>query len=262
MMKRDKYLLVKGAAGLGNRILFLLSALLYARLCNRIVIVDWCDSNYSDDGSNTFSRLFCSASCHPLSELPGSDCMRPDIWRGNLDNSVHDMLLCHQTEKMPPFHCLHLLTVDMRSLDYEEDILVACGFFERIRDFRKHLRGTADKLRAMPTQKILRLLIREHLSLHPSIQNQLDEFRSSKFKQEMVGVHVRYTDKRANLSVTHRALKRLLRRNPELTVFLSTDNASVQQQFESLYANVITTPKWFPTNEANMHNNTDCPDRV
>ncbi len=171
-------------------------------------------------------------------------------------------MLCHHTEKMPPLHCLHLLTVDMRSLDYEEDILVACGFFERIRDFRKHLQGTADKLRAMPTQKILRLLIREHLSLHPSIQNQLDEFRSSKFKQEMVGVHVRYTDKRANLSVTHRALKRLLRRNPELTVFLSTDNASVQQQFESLYANVITTPKWFPTNEANMHNNTDCPDRV
>ena len=58
VMDDKKYLLVKGTAGLGNRLLFLLSALLYARLTERLLVVDWCDSTYSNDGSNAFPLLF------------------------------------------------------------------------------------------------------------------------------------------------------------------------------------------------------------
>ena len=57
-MDDKKYLLVKGTAGLGNRLLFLLSALLYARLTERLLVVDWCDQTYSDDGTNAFPLLF------------------------------------------------------------------------------------------------------------------------------------------------------------------------------------------------------------
>ena len=38
LMHGDRYVLVKGAAGLGNRVLALLTALLYARLARRAVV--------------------------------------------------------------------------------------------------------------------------------------------------------------------------------------------------------------------------------
>jgi hypothetical protein len=52
-MKQDKFLLVKGISGLGDRIKCVLTAILYARLTGRKLIVDWTDSSYSNAG--TFS---------------------------------------------------------------------------------------------------------------------------------------------------------------------------------------------------------------
>jgi hypothetical protein len=45
------FLLVKGRASLGNRILSALTGILYARLTGRRLLVDWRDEVYSDDGT-------------------------------------------------------------------------------------------------------------------------------------------------------------------------------------------------------------------
>ena len=45
-MDDKRYLLVKGIAGLGNRILSVLNGILYARLSDRLLFVDWRDPDY------------------------------------------------------------------------------------------------------------------------------------------------------------------------------------------------------------------------
>ena len=52
------YVLVKGKAGLGNRMLSAMTGVLYAMLSQRNLVVDWSDSTYSDDGQNVFPKLF------------------------------------------------------------------------------------------------------------------------------------------------------------------------------------------------------------
>ena len=47
-----KFLLVKGRSGLGNRLEVLMGGLVYARLTNRQVVVDWRDREYSNDKSD------------------------------------------------------------------------------------------------------------------------------------------------------------------------------------------------------------------
>ena len=53
-MATPNYVLVKGNAGLGNRLSSVLSGALYARLSGRRLLVDWTDWMYSNDGSNVF----------------------------------------------------------------------------------------------------------------------------------------------------------------------------------------------------------------
>jgi hypothetical protein len=65
-MSKDKFLIVKGKAGMGNRILSALDGILYSRITNRKLIIDWSDYTYSNDKSNVFPRFF---TIHGLSSL-------------------------------------------------------------------------------------------------------------------------------------------------------------------------------------------------
>jgi hypothetical protein len=72
--------LLKGYAGLGNRILALLTAILYSRLANRHLLVDWRDGMYADSGVNSFPLLFSCRSASPLVDDLQSNSIHPWMW--------------------------------------------------------------------------------------------------------------------------------------------------------------------------------------
>ena len=55
------YVLVKGKAGLGNRMMSAMNGILYAMLSGRRLVVDWSDFTYSNDHTNVFPKLFTVA---------------------------------------------------------------------------------------------------------------------------------------------------------------------------------------------------------
>lgn len=57
-MAGKKYLIVKGVAGLGNRLISLCDAIHYARRTGRILLVDWCDGLFAPRGRNAFPLFF------------------------------------------------------------------------------------------------------------------------------------------------------------------------------------------------------------
>jgi hypothetical protein len=87
----EPILLVKGIAGLGNRLLCLLTASLYARLSGRKLVVDWRDENYSSGAVNAFHHFFQSSLCAPADQVPATDSVAPAIWRGRLHESAWSM---------------------------------------------------------------------------------------------------------------------------------------------------------------------------
>ena len=77
----QKYLIVKGIAGLGNRILSAVTGILFARLMHRRLIIDWSDFTYSNDETNVFPLLFTCTDEDPPLAIPETNSISPPLWR-------------------------------------------------------------------------------------------------------------------------------------------------------------------------------------
>ncbi len=261
-MNEDKFLLVKGTAGLGNRILCLLSAILYARLTGRRLVIDWSDPIYSNDGSNVFHRFFQCPLCSPTDEIPDTDSVRPSIWCGHLHESARDMVKRYQSPVSNDPEIWRRFSVDVSKLDHQEKVLVMWSYTEQVYLLRRHLKGFYNRaLKKASTKTILKGLLRGNLELHSLIQERVGQFKRDWLNQKTVGVHIRYMDKKAQLPAIQRKLKALLKHEPELQIFLATDNIEICKMFHHRYQRVTSTRKWYPTSGRSMHHNLEPHDR-
>lgn len=258
-MSANKYLIVKGKEGLGNRIFSALTGIVYAQLSGRKLIIDWSDHIYSNDGTNVFDRIFnCSMNC-PTQDIPETDSINPAVWCGNLHRSVYEMdkldeNITNNIESRLKF------SIDPANLHYDEDILIMWSPSNRVGQLRAHFNGKLEELSSLTTDNISRKLLSEDLKLHPSIRVRVDRFKLERFNKATVGVHVRYTDKTVILSNIQKILQRLRKRIPDLQVFLSTDNENIKTMFEQKYPGIITTPHWYSKQGMPIHGNQNCPD--
>jgi hypothetical protein len=81
----EKFLMAKASAGLGNRLLSLCTAMLYAEMSGRTLVIDWRDGAYGKKGENAFDNFFSCRVAKPLSVLPKTDSVTPSVWKGNLN---------------------------------------------------------------------------------------------------------------------------------------------------------------------------------
>ncbi len=257
-MNEDKYLIVKGIAGLGNRILAALTGILYARLAGRRLIIDWSDPAYSNSGTNVFHDLFLCTLYDPADKIPATGSVSPAIWQGNLYNSATSMRKPYKNNT----EFLKNTSIDLTRLKYGEEIAVMWAYHGEVDQLRGHFKGTYEEYAEMSKEAILSGLLREDLILHPRIQSKVNEFRQKEFSRKTVGVHIRYTDHRAGLLAILDKLNTLLRLEPGLQVFLATDNIQIKKMLEENYPGVITTPHWYPKPGSRIHNNLACPDRL
>lgn len=260
-MPGPKYLLVKGAAGLGNRIFSLLNAILYARLTRRQLLVDWSDGSYSSDGSNAIHHFYKSNLFSPADRIPDTDSVQPAVWSGRL----HERAMSLAMEHTPALHDDPFLwkrfSVDLSRTDYGHDLLVIWGYFPLIDQMRVHFRGEFSTLRNLNTDTILRELMSEHLELQPSIGERVRLLRSSWPPGPTLGVHVRYTDKKTSVDTIRSKVDELRSQRPEMQVFLATDSQAVENSFKAI-PGLLTAPKWYPTGNHKLHESMECPDKT
>lgn len=234
---------------------------MYSRLSGRELIIDWSDYTYSNDGSNVFHRFFSCRLCEPNVEIPDTYSVNPSIWRGNLRKSVNDMDKLHGNIANN-IESRRIFSVDHAKLDYNEDVLVMWTPTNRIEQLRTHFNGKYKEFASLNTDSISSKLLTEDLVLHPTIRERVDQFMLKRFNRDTFGVHVRYTDKKLRLPEIQRKLYGLLKRIPDLQIFLSTDNLEIKKIFEQSYPSVVTTPHWYPTAGLTIHKNQSCPDRT
>lgn len=257
-----KFLLVKGRAGLGNRLDCALSAVLYSRLTGRKLVIDWCDPAYSSDGRNAFHHYFLCDLCPPEAIVPPDASARPLFWQGALRESARDVHERVDPKSFrSPLDC-QAVSIDLSRIDWQEDVLVMCSYTDKIQTLRRHLTHWPPELRWLSRQSVLRKLLHDHFTLHPAIQQRVDAIRSAWPKKPMIGVHVRYLDKKSRLPHIHAKLRSLLKRRPDSGIFIATDNASIQESFSRDFPGVVAAAKWFPATGISMHNNQGCSDRL
>lgn len=237
-MNPDKFLLVKGRGGLGDRMKCVVTAILYARLTGRKLIVDWSDPLYSNAGTNAFHCFFQCSLCNATDEIPASDSVSPAIWRGHLHESFYYM---EEHYGSGPF------SIDIKRLDHQETVLVlGCEKHSRLSDLlRSYSQGELGEFAQVSKNEALRKLLRQDLTLHPQLQRRVDQIKKRFASKKTVGLHVRYTDHRTSIWSVLKQLNALLKREPDLQIFLSTDNLQIKKMFEAGYSGVITTPHWY-----------------
>jgi hypothetical protein len=253
-----RLLLVKGRAGLGNRILGALTGILYSRLSGRRLVVDWRDELYSDDGENVFPRYFRCALAGSTDEIPDTDSVTPAIWRGHLHDTA-DRVEHASGLGAGEFH--RRGSVDLTKLDHPECVAVMWAYRSRALFLMAHHPRAFGRLGRRPPDQLLRRALREDLVPEAAIRERVDELARAAGGEPTIGVHVRLSDRRTDFAAIRRRLEMVLRRERNARIFLSTDNAEIKAMFEQLYPRVVTSPHWYPPPGAPAHRHEDLPDR-
>lgn len=251
----DRYLLVKGFAGLGNRIECLLTCVMYAKLTGRTLVVDWADPTYGRGGENVFPRLFSLTGLRCAERIPSTDSVKPGPWRGRLSEPAE--VVIHASKETGNKAACELL----ERLDHPEQVLVVWLFFQQFDILRRHFTGAFERYAGMSNQAIMDELLREHVRPLTAIQDEIEAFKAEHFGERMVGVHIRYSDRRAPLSLYHRAIEQIRLRNPDAGLFLATDNRAVVDDCRARYGGVKIQEVWRPEKAgAAMHESPEAPD--
>jgi len=258
----NKFLVVKAKGGMGNSMLCAITGILYGQITGRMTVVDWRGEGYTNDGSNTFSKFFTCSEVHPETILPSESTIRPKVWEGQLHRAMSEMLHEYDPNKHSSLTIHRKYSVDVRRLDYDEDIIVFWHYTGRIRNLKKHLRNGLEGYGGLDTRGIIRKVLTEKMTLHKDIRQQIDDFKANHWSDKVIGVHIRHTDRKINLAKYERHLRRFLKRCPDAHIFLATDNQLVNKEYQKRFKNVFSTPKWFPDGIASMHQNIDCLDKV
>ena len=266
-------LLVKGIAGLGNRVLSLLSATLYAEMAGRRVVVDWRDAVFAPQGDedsrhvDLFPRLFTPG---PLTgwddrgDLDGlADDVYPAVWRGQLDVSAADRSLAIDPAKAASFGGTALTSAHPGRLDYPAPLVVMWSWRERLVPMRRHLRRHGPA-RGKSDFALLRDVCRRTLTPSVEVMARTDAVWAAAEGSPTVGLHVRQTDERAPVGKLLDATARTLDRTGATTLFLATDNGAIEADVRSRFADVkvVTLAKQFPPPGTPMHYDPSCRDRV
>ncbi len=260
----DKILLQKGKAGMGNRFLSLLDSILYTKLTNRKIIVDWNDETYSSDGSNVFPKFFDLHDVDQASEIPSTQSVYPIFWKDKLDENVNEVMLSSESLDDLKYNNPKVwskYTTNISRIDYSEDVLVRWSFITEIYKLRKHFVGEFAYLQSLSNETILKKIIKEHLSLQPDIQAIIKKTIDNSFEDKVIGVHVRYTDRKSSINTHLRFIDKIYKKHPKILIFLATDNKEVEDFFRARYTNILVADKWYPASGASLHQNPECPDR-
>lgn len=160
--------------------LCVLTAILYARLTGRRLVIDWSDDIYSNDGSNVFHHFFQCSLCSPTDEIPATDSARPSVWRGHLSEFATNMRKPYGNNT----EFWQKTSIDLTKLDYQEDVIVMWTFDKRVDLLRSHFKGSFEEFGQASTEAILSKLLREDIILHPQVRKRVDEFKGNNFTKK------------------------------------------------------------------------------
>jgi len=99
----DKHLIVKGGAGLGNRLITLSNAIEYAKKTSRILLVDWSDGQFGVKGKNVFYDYFCLNQINHTESIDsiftGKTKLKcyPPVWGESPFDSLYDLYVYYNS---------------------------------------------------------------------------------------------------------------------------------------------------------------------
>lgn len=269
MDERTKYLVIKGSGGggLGDRVRSVLAGIIYARLSNRAIFVDWSDGMLIPQSRNVFYELFQLNNIRHVQHCPSSDDVFPEVWKDKLQVSLHDQYLASSLGKWDRQAAIDQFSFDQRVLDYRHEVLVMWEFDQLDRFAFHYADGSVNSL--------MRKIAAEHLAVNSLIADRVREFRRLSYLpgEIVIAVHIRATNEfkkqknAVSLAQYLSQIRRCIRdcsaqsNQGKFKLFLATDNRDIENQLhEAFPGQLVTREKWFSQPGDRIHFNRHCPD--
>lgn len=262
----ERYLIVKGCAGLGNRLYTVCSAIDYCEKTGRKLCVDWSDGLYGRVSDNVFYKYFeLSVDNVVLEDVIKRNQSGADVYPSPFDKKLHlSLYALYQQTGNPfsgkiPYNRISFLKLNMIKDHWTLNENIKGKKKNSIISYLKLL----SKRSGFPMGQNLHYSIKEdivvfadyapvfieknikYLAIKPVISKIIDAFSAENKLDKAVGVHVRSTDMKPSAEVN--VLIELIKRDhPEKKVFLSTDNIDVLAIFKLNFTDLIVYEKFIP----------------
>lgn len=242
MQERDRVLIIKAKGGLGNRILSAATGVVLATITGRRPVIDWREGMYLPAGTNLYPLLFERPADDPGPEAFDEERdVAPQIWSGRLIEQPIDLIEAHFPNSHSSPFVYRQLSIDLSRPDVAARVAVFWSYLPKFARLRGAIRRTP-ALAGRDSESLARDALDRYFRPNVRVRDALDALFAGR-RSPVIGVHVRYTDRKAPLDVIERELTGMRARLPDADIFLATDNADVETRIKARFDRVFTIEK-------------------
>lgn len=248
---RDRILLVKAKGGLGNRMLSAVTGTVLADLLHRTPVIDWRDGMYVPVGTNLYPLLFEDPVGIDPARFDACPVAAPEIWSGRLHEQPVTIISRHFPDRHSSPFLYRRLSIDLTRSDPAADIGVFWSYLPKLARLRGRLARDA-RFRGRGIDAITQDALDRHFRPSARIRAAVDALFSGR-RRPVIGVHIRFTDRKAPLPRIEAALRDLRRRMPNSDIFLATDSAEAQAYVHARFDRVFSIEKQMAQDGSALH---------
>ncbi len=251
----ERSLVIKAKGGLGNRMLSAVTGLVLADLEGRRPYVDWRDGMYLAPGENLYPELFDALWMGDVSALDGETDTSPALWSGRLAEHPVDIIRREFPKQHQDPLLYRRLSIDFSGANKPGKVGVFWSYLPKLRRLAGRM-ARDPRFAGRSHDAVMQDYLDRYFRPVPQVVERVDAV-FDKLKKPVIGVHIRFTDRKVPLGRIIRELERLSRKMPEATVFLATDSDLAQRAILERFANVVTIEKVLPKSGAALHFSTE-----
>ena len=258
MFYPDRVLIVKAKGGFGNRILSAATGVIVAELTGRTAIIDWRDGEYLPKGQDAYPLLFESPTGLTASGFDDRTDVVPAIWSGRLSEHPTDLIHSfYPTEHSNPF-VYRKLSIDLARPDENSDLAVFWSYLPKMARVRHQL-ARSRRFHGMSPRDATREALKQYFRPNARVRSEVRALFEER-SRPIIGVHIRYTDRKVSLERIVSEVARLRNRVPAAAIFLATDNETVQAKFRATFSNVFVIDKVLGDDANSLHEHVELDD--
>ncbi len=244
-------LVIKAKGGLGNRMLSAVTGCVLAELNGRTPYIDWRDGMYVPPGENLYPLLFDASWMGELAVFDEATDVAPACWSGHMDEQPVDII----RRDFPREHRNPLLyrklSIDLVGADPGKPVAVFWSYLPKFQRLAARM-AAHPAFAGRTVEDVTCDLLGRYFQPVEEVRTEVDRVFEGQVGP-VIGVHVRFTDRKAPLPKIVRELERLAAEQPEAAIFLATDSAEAQEAVMSRFPETLTIRKALSDSDTALH---------
>lgn len=246
-----KYIIVKGCAGLGNRLVTVFSAIKYCERNNRLLIVDWSDGQFDKKEIDAFEKCFDlkNVAYGKIDAIENWEKLSHSsaLFKKNKEMGVYDLYKSNQSDFWSKFPGKLFFSESLKKLrrnwkplqNIQDEKLLNYG--SDLSDHHKE-----DVLYFIDFLPFINFNeLPKYIQIKSFLNEKLETFVKQNRISEAVGIHIRYTDKKPTIEV-EKIIDHIKLNYKSSSIYLSTDSTEIENLFSKQIPDLILFSKTKP----------------